>query len=50
MPHVIIIALVIAILAGWFDGGKKIKAVEKNPSLGVPRSNNIFTFLFLDKY
>jgi hypothetical protein len=50
MSHVVILAIIIASIAGWFNGGQKLKAVRRDPSLGVQNSNNIFTFLFLDKY
>jgi hypothetical protein len=39
-----------ACVVGWVKAGKEMNAVKKDPSLGVPPSKNIFTFLFTDPY
>jgi hypothetical protein len=39
-----------AIIFGLVHGLIKVQTTKQNPSSGIPSSNNIFTYLFFDKY
>jgi hypothetical protein len=49
MNYVILFGFICAAIIGWIDGGKKMKQARIDPSIGIPPSNNLFTFLFLDR-
>lgn len=48
MNIVIVLGAIIAVLCGFVDGNNKIKECRKN-NVGVKSSDNLFSFLFLDK-
>lgn len=50
MNHVLLFAFAAALTIGLLNGLAKIRAVRKNPSLGVKQSKNIFQFMFNDRY
>lgn len=50
MNNFLLALLVIAILGGILKGIISVKEVEKNPSLAINPSKNLFTFVFTDKY
>ena len=50
MNYIILFCVVLAMLNGIIQGLGDISNVRKHPSTGMKESNNIFTFLFTDKY
>lgn len=50
MNETFLFFLIAAICGGVLNGFSEISQVKHNPSLGVKPSNNIFSFIFTDKY
>ena len=50
MVEFFIFCFLLCIGIGLLEGIANTIKVKKNPKLGVKPSNNIFTFLFMDKY
>lgn len=50
MNEFILFCIIAALVCGWIRGGIIMNDAKKIPGLGVPKSNNLWTFLFLDKY
>ena len=49
MNYVILTGFICAAIIGWIDGGQKMKQARNDPKIGIPPSNSLFTFLFLDR-
>jgi hypothetical protein len=47
---VIAVCAVFAVIVGVMRGFANINSVKEGYSSGYPESNNLFTFLFVDKY
>jgi hypothetical protein len=50
MNPALLLVFGLAIVAGIISGIQEMNAVKRNPSLGVKKSKNLWTFLFEDSY
>ena len=50
MNYVLSIFFIMSLIIGIINGLGQIASTRKNPQLGYKPSNNVFTFLFSDKY
>lgn len=48
MIEILMFAFAFAMFQGWINGGRAMRKVKKNPSLGVKPSRNCGSFVFID--